>query len=168
MQLEGSTSMIEVGRYNDIHPSARVAESARVCGWCYIGPGAVIGENAVVGNFCEINSGAVVGDGTLLNSHCVLNSDTVVGSGCIFGSHVLTADEKYMTARTSNITKRPCRIGDDCRIGQGSALVSAELGDHVSIGALSLVLEPKIPPRQVWVGSPARFLRMMTDEEMAI
>lgn len=160
--------MIEVGRYNDIHPSARIAGSARVCGWCYIGPDVVVGENAVIGNFCEINSGAAIGDGTLLNAHCVINSDTVVGKGCILGSGVHTADEKYMTARTSNIEKIPCRIGDDCRIGQGSGLVCAELGDHVSIGARSLVLEPKIPPRQVWVGIPARFLRMMTDEEMAI
>ena len=160
--------MKEVGRYNDIHQSARIAETARVCGWCYIGPNVVIGENAVVGNFCEINSGAVVGDGTLLNPYCVLNSDTAVGSGCIFGAGVLTADEKYMTARTSNVTKKPCRIGDDCRIGQGSMLVCTKLGDHVSIGAGSLVLEPSIPDRQVWAGSPARFLRMMTDEEMVL
>ena len=160
--------MKEVGRYNDIHPSARIAETARICGWCYIGPGVTIGENAVVGNFCEINSGASIGDGTLLNAYCVLNSDTAVGRGCIFGAGVLTADEKHMTARTSNITKRPCRIGDDCRIGQGSMLVCTELEDHVSIGAGSLVLEPKIPARQVWAGSPARFLRMMTGEEMAL
>ena len=160
--------MIEVGRYNDIHSSARIAESARVCGWCYIGPDVMIGDNAVVGNFCEINSGAVIGEGTLLNSHCVINSDTIIGKGCIFSNIVMTADEKYMTARTSNITKKPCRIGDDCRIGQGSTLVSTELGDHVSIGARSLVLEPKISSKQVWVGSPARFLRMMTDEELGI
>lgn len=160
--------MREVGRYNDIHPSARIAETARVCGYCYIGANAVIGEDVVVGNFCEINSGASVGDGTLLNAYCSLNSDTVVGRGCILSTGVKTADERYMTARTANIVKRPCRIGDDCRIGQGSILVCAELGDHVSIGAGSLVLEPKIPPRQVWVGSPARFLRMMTDEELAI
>lgn len=160
--------MNEVGRYNDISPSARIAGSARVCGWCYIGPGASIGENAVIGNFCEINSGAVIGDGTLLNAYCLLNSDTVVGRGCILGAGVLTADEKYMTARTRNITKNPCRIGDDCRIGQGSMLVCTEIGDHVSIGAGSLVLEPRIPDRQVWAGSPARFLRMMTDEEMAL
>lgn len=160
--------MKEVGRYNEIHQSAKIAESARVCGWCYIGPDVVIGEDVVIGNFCEINSGVTVGDGTLFNPYCVINSDTVVGRGCIFGAGVLTADEKYMTARTSNVTKKPCRIGNDCRIGQGSMLVCTELGDHVSIGAGSLVLEPRIPDGQVWAGSPARFLRMMTDEELAL
>lgn len=122
----------------------------------------------MVGNFCEINSGTVIGDGTLMNAYCSLNSDTVVGKGCIFSTGVKTADEKYMTARTSNIVKKPCRIGDDCRIGQGSILVCTELGNHVSIGAGSVVLEPHIPSKQVWVGSPARFLRTMTSHEMAI
>ena len=65
--------------------------------------------NTVIGNFCEINSGAKIGKDTLINSHCHLNSDTKVGSGMIFGSGVLTADEKYMTARTENITKKPLR-----------------------------------------------------------
>lgn len=160
--------MKEVGRYNDIHRSAKIAESTRVCGWCHIGPDVVIGEDAVVGNFCEINSGAAVGDGTLLNAHCLLNNDTVVGRGCILGAGVLTADEKCMATRTSNITRKPCRIGDDCRIGQGSMLVCTELGDHVSIGAGSLVLKTRIPDGQVWAGNPARFMRMMTDEELAL
>lgn len=157
-----------VGRYNDIHPSAKIAETARVSGYSYIGAGVVIGENVVIGNYCEINTGVVIGDGTLLNGYCSLNSDTIVGRGCILSTGVKTADEKYMTARTSNIVKKPCRIGDDCRIGQASILVCTELGDHVSIGAGSLVLEPSIPSKQVWVGSPARFLRMITDKEMAI
>ena len=157
-----------VGRYNDIHPPAKIAETARISGYCYIGAKTVIGENVVIGNYCEINTGVVIGDGTLINGYCSLNSDTIVGKGCILSTGVKTADEKYMTARTANIVKKPCRVGNDCRIGQASILISTELGDHVTIGAGSLVLEPNIPPKQVWVGSPARFLRMMTDKEMAI
>ena len=77
-----------------------------------------IGENTVIGNFCEINSGTKIGADTLINSHCHLNSNTRVGNGVIFGSGVLTADEKYMTSKTENIIKKPCVIGNDCRIGQ--------------------------------------------------
>ena len=108
-----------VGRFNDIHETAKIADTARICGWCYVGPGVEIGENTVIGNFCEINSGTKIGADTLINSHCNLNSNTRVGSGVIFGGGVLTADEKHMTARTESITKKPCVIGNDCRIGQG-------------------------------------------------
>ena len=155
-----------VGRFNDIHETAKIADTARICGWCYIGSGVEIGENAVIGNFCEINSGAKIGAGTLINSHCHLNSNTRVGNGVIFGSGVLTADEKHMTSKTESITKKPCVIGNDCRIGQNSSLVCTTLADHVSIGAGSVVLEPAIKPFQVWAGVPARFLRSMSDYEI--
>ena len=157
-----------VGKFNDIHETARIADTARICGWCYIGPDVEIGENTVIGNFCEINSGAKIGRDTLINSHCHINSNTRVGNGVIFGSGVLTADEKYMTSKTENITKKPCVIGNDCRIGQNSGLICTTLGDHVSIGAGSVVLEPEIKPFQVWAGVPARFIRNMNDYEISI
>lgn len=157
-----------IGKYNDIHESAAIADSARICGWCYIGPDVTIGDNTVIGNFCEINSGATIGSNTLINSHCHLNSNTVVGSGVIFGSGVLTADERYMTARTKNIEKIPCMIGDDCRIGQNSSLVCTTLEDHVSIGAGSVVLARRIKSYEVWAGVPARYLRRMNDYEISI
>ena len=157
-----------VGKFNDIHETARIADTARICGWCYIGPDVEIGENTVIGNFCEINSGTKIGKGTLINSHCNLNSDTRVGNGVILSTGVLTADEKYMTARTENIAKKPCVIGSDCRIGQNSSLICTTLGEHVSIGAGSVVLEPEIKPFQVWAGVPARFIRNMNDYEISI
>ena len=157
-----------VGKFNDIHESAKISDTARICGWCYIGPRVEIGENTVIGNFCEINSDAKIGTNTLINSHCHINSNTVIGDGVIFGTHVGIADEKYMTARTANIQKKPCVIGNDCRIGQGVSLISVKLGDHVSIGAGSVVLEPEIKPFEVWAGVPARYIRKMSEHERAI
>ena len=157
-----------VGRFHDIHESARIADSARICNFVYIGQDVEIGEGTVIGNFCEINSGAKIGRNNMINSHCHVNSDTVIGNDNIFGASVLTADEKHMTARTKNITKTPCVIGNDCRIGQHSSLVCTKLGNHVSIGAGSTVLAPEIPDRQVWAGTPARYLRDISDSELAI
>ena len=59
-----------MGKFNEIHESAKIAESARVCGWCYIGSNVQIGEGTVIGNYCEINSGSVIGNNTLINGHC--------------------------------------------------------------------------------------------------
>ena len=53
----------------------------------------------------------------LLNAHFLPHSDTAIGRVCIFGAGVLTTNEKYMAAKTSNVTKKPCRTSDDCRIG---------------------------------------------------
>lgn len=157
-----------IGKFNDIHPSAKISDTARICGWCYIGPDVVIGDHSVIGNFCEINSGAKIGSNTLMNAFCILTSNTIIGNNVILGGSVITADEKYMTARTKNIQKKPCTIGDDCRIGMAVRLVCTKLDDHVSIGANSVVLEPHIGSYEVWVGTPARFLRKFTDYERSI
>ena len=68
-----------MGKFNEIHESAKIAESARVCGWCYIGSNVQIGEGTVIGNYCEINSGAVIGNNTLINDKTedIVNLKTV-------------------------------------------------------------------------------------------
>lgn len=157
-----------IGKFNDIHETAKIADTARICGWTYIGEHVEIGENTVIGNFCEINSHTKIGKNSLINPYCLLNSNTQIGDGVILGASVATADEKYMTARTANIEKKPCTIGNDCRIGIRATLLCTKLGDHVSIGANSLVLEPEIKPYEVWAGSPAKYMRKMTQYELSL
>lgn len=156
-----------LGTFNEMHHEVDLAEDVVIANHCFIGKGVRIGAGTKIGNFCEINPGAVIGADCLINSHCHLNSGTVVGDGTIFGSGVLTADEKYMTARTSNVTKTPCHIGKDCRIGQGASLVCCRVGDHASIGAGAVVLKD-VPAFQVWAGIPARYMRDMTRRELEI
>lgn len=145
----------------DLDPTAVIAN------YCFIGKGVRIGAGTKIGNYCEINPGTSIGKGCLINSHCHLNSDTVVGDGTIFGSGVLTADERHMTARTCNVTKEPCRIGKDCRIGQGARLICCSIGNHATIGAGAIVLRD-VPAYQVWAGVPARYMRDMTPRELNI
>lgn len=157
-----------LGNSNEILTAPEnIAAGAIISNYCFIGKDVKIGKSKI-GNFCELNSGTIIGDDNLINSYCLFNSDTVIGDANIFGANVMTADEVYMTARTSNITKVPCRIGNDCRIGQGSRLICTDLGNHVSIGAGAVVIEPKIRDKEVWVGIPARFLRYMSEKELSI
>lgn len=79
----------------------------------------------------------------------------------------------------------PVKIGDDVIISPGASVVSAEIGDGAMIGmgaqvnkgakigndafvdAGALVAAGTvIPPGQLWTGSPARFLRSLSSEEM--
>ena len=158
----------EFGKYNDVDPSAKIGNGTRLSGWTFIGKNVKIGKNCVIGNHCEINSGVQIGDGTLLNSFCYLSSDTIVGDHCIFGAHCTAADEKIMTPYTEKITKQRCVIGDHCKIGAATTLVSCTLGNWVSIGGGAVVLEPKIKPKEVWAGVPARKIRDIKPFEMEL
>ena len=154
-----------LGSFNEIAEGAVFGDGTIIANYCFIGKGVTVGRNCKIGNFSEINSGVTIGDNTLINGHCSLNSDTRVGSNVVFGGGVLTGDEKYMTAITSNIQKKPCVIGDHVKVGQGSRLVCTHIGDYAVIGASSTVLVDHVPEHEVWAGTPAQRIRRTTPEE---
>ena len=61
-----------------------------------------------------------------------------------------------------------CTLGDACLIGIGAVILDgAEIGEESMIGASALVTPgTKIPPRVLALGSPARVVRSLTDEEI--
>lgn len=62
-----------------------------------------------------------------------------------------------------------CRIGDNSLIGMGAIVLSgAEIGEKCIVGAGALVTEnKKYPDRSLIIGSPAKNLRTVTDEQAA-
>jgi carbonic anhydrase/acetyltransferase-like protein (isoleucine patch superfamily) len=63
-----------------------------------------------------------------------------------------------------------CTIGRRCLVGMGAIVMDgAVAGDGVIIGAGSVVPAGKqLPPRTLWVGSPARQVRALTERELAM
>lgn len=61
-----------------------------------------------------------------------------------------------------------CTIGDDCLIGMGAIILNhAVIGKESIVGAGALVTTgKKFPPRSLIVGSPAKRIRSVTDEEL--
>jgi carbonic anhydrase/acetyltransferase-like protein (isoleucine patch superfamily) len=68
-----------------------------------------------------------------------------------------------------NVILHSCIVGDNSLIGMGSTLLNnCRIGRNCLIGANSLVTENKvIPDNSLVVGSPARVIRQLTDEDIA-
>jgi carbonic anhydrase/acetyltransferase-like protein (isoleucine patch superfamily) len=62
-----------------------------------------------------------------------------------------------------------CTVGDESLIGIGAVLLNgSNIPRHCVVGARSLVTEGKtFPERSLIIGSPARAIRTLTDEEIA-
>jgi gamma-carbonic anhydrase len=62
-----------------------------------------------------------------------------------------------------------CIVGDNSLIGQGAIVQAGSVvGSHVMIAAGAVVLPNTIiPNNQLWAGNPAKFIRDVTDEEIA-
>ncbi len=144
-----------------------------------------LGKKPVVGKGVYIARGAVVmgdvtlGDGASVWYNAVLRGDInriVIGdySNIQDNSVIHLADEfpcivgRYVTVGHAAIV-HACRIGDECLIGMGAVVLDgAEVGAQCLIGARALVTQNvKIPDGSLVLGSPAKIVRALTDEERA-
>jgi len=144
------------GKFNEIL-TENIGEGTTISGWTFVGRNVKIGKNCRISNFVNIDYGCIIGDNTNIQPYCLFNNNTIVGSDCLFGAGLITVDEKYLTPFTDTIIRTPCKIGSNVMIGAGVRLVCAEIGDNSVIGTGSVVLKD-IPPNEVWVGHPAKFL----------
>lgn len=138
-----------------IDDSAYIASGAVVTGASTIGPNASIWHNAVLRgdiNSIEIGEGSNVQDGSVIH----LANDFGVKIG------------KYTTIGHLAMV-HACTIGDECLIGMSATILDGVvIGDQCIIGASSLLTKgTQIPAGSLVLGSPAKVVRPLTDEERA-
>ncbi|MDX1403069.1 MAG: gamma carbonic anhydrase family protein [Woeseiaceae bacterium] len=131
-----------------------VADTAAVIGRVKLGSCASIWFNAVVRGD---NEWIVIGDRSNVQDGSVLHADE--GVPLTLGKDV-TVGHKAML--------HGCTIGDNSLIGIGSIVLNhAKVGRNCIVGANSLLTENKEFPDGVLIlGSPAKVLRELTDEEI--
>jgi carbonic anhydrase/acetyltransferase-like protein (isoleucine patch superfamily) len=99
----------------------------------------------------SLGAGSNVQDGAVLhvdtNLPCAIGKDVTIGHGAILHS---------------------CTVGDRCVIGMGAIILNgAAIGEESIVGAGALVTQGKsFPPRSLVLGSPAKALRDLTEEEV--
>ncbi len=137
-----------------VHPTAYVHPSAIIIGDVIIGEGVFIGPNASLrGDYGRliIEKGANVQDGCIMHGYSgvetIIRECGHIGHGAILHG---------------------CIIGRDTLIGMHSVIMDgAIIGDECIVAAMSFVKAGfKGETRQLLVGSPARYLRNVTDEEL--
>lgn len=138
-----------------IHPSARLAETAAVIGDVALEENVTIWYGAVlrgdVGPI-RIGRGSNIQDNCTV--HCTVDVPTVVGENVVVGHGAIL---------------HSCTVGDGCLIGMGSILLDGcVIGEGSVIAAGALVPPGKsIPPRSLVMGVPGRVVRQVTEEEAA-
>lgn len=151
--------------YKGIQPqlsdSAWVDVSAVVIGKCELAEDVAIWPNATLRgdvNAIKIGARSNIQDGCVL--HTTHDSDFTKGSECIVGKDVTVGH---------NVVLHGCIIEDECLIGMGSVVLDhAVVQKHVLVGANSLVPAGKVlESGYLYVGSPVRRLRALTNEEKA-
>lgn len=116
-----------------IHPTAAIAESARLGRNLSIGAHAVIGDGCSIGDGCTIGPGSVIEDGCELGDGCRLYANVSLGYGVRLGRRVIVhpgavigADGFGIAFAGDHWEKVPqvgsVEIGDDCEIGANTCI----------------------------------------------
>ncbi|MDP9198665.1 MAG: gamma carbonic anhydrase family protein [Pseudomonadota bacterium] len=138
-----------------IDPAATVIGRVTLADDVSIWPGAVLRGDV---NRIEIGARTSIQDGSILH----VASDRLAGEG---GIPLIVGDDCTVGHR---VILHACTIRRRCLIGMGAILMDgAVVGDEAIVGAGSLVPAGKlIPSRTLWVGSPARQVRPLTEQEI--
>jgi carbonic anhydrase/acetyltransferase-like protein (isoleucine patch superfamily) len=137
-----------------LHPSVFVADGARVIGDVEMGEESSVWFNAVVrGDTASVRIGAR----TNVQDGAVVHTDT--GKPCTIGDECTIGHNAVVHGST---------VGNGCLIGMGAIILSgASVGSESLVAAGALVPEGKeFGSRSLIVGSPAKVLRILSDEEV--
>lgn len=129
---------------------AYVAPTAQIIGDVTLAQDVNVWYGAVLRGDC----GAItVGDGTNIQDLCVVHEKTAIGKYCTVGHGAIV---------------HGCTIGDNCMIGIGAiVLTGAVIGDNCIVGAGALVTgKTNAPPGSLLLGSPAKVVRTVTEEQL--
>lgn len=140
-----------------------------------------IGDGTVVWQFAIILEGARIGENCNVNCHTFIENDVIVGNNCtvksgvylwdglrigndvFIGPNVTFTNDKYPRSKQYPESFQECVIEDGVSIGAGSVVLGGiTIGKGALIGAGSLVTK-SIPAGELWMGSPARFIRKIND-----
>lgn len=133
----------------------------------WIAPNAVVAGDVEIGEYSSIWWGTVVradSDRIVIGQHSNIQDNCVVHLNA--NDPVFIGD--YVSIAHSCIV-HACTIHNGVLIGMGARILDrAEIGEGSLIGAGSLVpMRMKVPPRSLVMGSPARVVRELSEEEVA-
>lgn len=151
------------GKKPDISKAGYIADG------CFLSGDVILGDNVNIWPNCTLRAdlgSIVIGDNTNIQDNSVIHVDIPVDEDYRKNpdGHVIVG--KNVTIGHSCII-HSCKIGDNCLIGMGSVIGDdCVIEDGAFVGASSNVTPRTIVKSgELWFGSPARFMRMLRDND---
>lgn len=150
-----------------IYHDVEIGDNSKVFDFVVLREGTRIGKDSTIGNSVCGEPDVKVGDFCSINTQSHLTGGIIIEDRVFFGPNVTTTNtrkisfgRKYEVIRVAPIIKYGARIG-----GGAVILAGLTIGEQAMIGAGAVVTKD-VPPREVWVGNPARKLRDVPENEL--
>ena len=163
----------EIGEGTVISTAAIVFAGSRIGAACIVGDQSCvrerveIAENVVVGRGALVENDTTIGSGTRIQAEAYVTAYSTLEEDVFIAPCVVTTNDNFMgrTERRHELIAGPT-IRRGARVGGGAILCpGVEIGEEAFVGAGAVVTKD-VAPRMLVVGSPARVLRPVAEEEL--
>lgn len=154
------------GLWPKIHPDAFIADTATVIGDVEIGAGSSIWFGCILRgdvNRIRVGAGSNLQDGTIVHGNHDRAGDyreTGGGMPTIIGDNVVVGHQAMLHA---------CTLQDGAFVGMAAVVMDQAVVEPRALVAAGALVTPRktVPSGQLWSGRPARFMRALTEAEIA-
>jgi len=162
-----------IGDGTTVSTGAIVFAGSRIGARCIVGDQSCVRERVALGDDCVLGRGSLiendttVGAGTRIQAEAYITAYSTLEEDVFIAPCVVTTNDNFMgrTEKRRSLMKGPT-IRRGARVGGGAILLPGiEIGEEAFVGAGAVVTKD-VPPRKLVVGSPAKVLRDVADDEL--
>jgi acetyltransferase-like isoleucine patch superfamily enzyme len=159
---------VHIGSNPIINPMAYIGDNVSIGDNVILGNGSVIRSKSYIGNNCLIGHLTVlegyvsIGDNVRIQAQSHIPKYTIIEDGVFIGPCFMAVNTNTITHMRAEkpfskgpIIRRLARLG-----GNATLLPGVTIGENAYIGAGSVVTRD-IPDNEMWIGNPARFLKIV-------
>jgi acetyltransferase-like isoleucine patch superfamily enzyme len=126
-----------------------------------------VGDDVVIGRGSLVENDTTIGALTKIQADAYITAYSTLEENVFIAPCVVTTNDNFMgrTERRHELIKGPT-IRRGARVGGGAIICpGVEIGEEAFVGAGAVVTKD-VPPKKVVVGSPARVLRDVPEDEL--
>jgi acetyltransferase-like isoleucine patch superfamily enzyme len=166
-------SPAEIGDGTIVSTGAIVFAGARIGARVILGDQSCVRERVSIGDDVVVGRGSLVENDTTIGARTKIQADAYITAYCTLEADVfiapcvVTTNDNFMgrTERRHELVRGPT-IRRGARVGGGAILCPGiEVGEEAFVGAGAVVTKD-VPARKLVVGSPARVLRDVPENEL--
>ncbi|MFD0680815.1 MULTISPECIES: N-acetyltransferase [unclassified Paenibacillus] len=156
-----------IGTSAIIYANAELANDVFVADLATIRERVSIGERTIVGRGVAVENDCTIGLKCKLETNSYITAYSTLGDYVFIAPYVVTTNDNYMGRTKERLTKfKGVTVRTGGRIGANSTILPGKVIEEDGVVAAGSVVTRNVISRELVVGSPAKFLREVPDDQL--